>query len=148
MSGVVTSVRALMQTPTSGPTLVWGDDIFNLVKAAASGQGALTAAVPSGGTSAAGATPIVAKFTEFTTAAAGASALLPNAIAGLEIWITNSGAQNLTVYASPSNVNNAGVADVIVPAAGGATEASIVVGANATAHLFAPVVGRWKSLKQ
>src|ERR1700753_3431115 len=140
----ITSTKSLLSTQQSGQQLIDGQDILTLNQLSNSGKGGLTA-LAGGGLSAA--TPLApAYINEFTVvASANDSCVVPPAIAGLEVTIINSGAQNLRVYCQNSNPGNGGAADTIIPEAGGAGVAFITVSAAGIAVLSCAMVGRWKS---
>jgi len=132
---------------TPGPRLIDGSTIAALVQQNNTGNTGLTALAGGGYT---GATPCSNYINEFTTvASANDSAVLPSAIAGIEITVINSGAQNLRLYCSTgnqANLNASGVAqaDTIIPQGGG-TATYITIPANGTAVMSATALGRWKS---
>ena len=99
--------------------------------------------------------PILSQYiSEFTTVAhANDSCLLPYALAGAEIEIINSGAQNLRVYAqtaNPNNLSSAGlsIADYIVPLGGTPTVTFVTIAPNAIGVFSCTALGRWKSQNQ
>jgi hypothetical protein len=90
------------------------------------------AGVSAAGTTQAGATALTADMVQITTAAASSGVRLPTAVAGMEIWVTNGGANAVLVY----------------PATGGkinalATNAGFSVAAAATARLWAATTTQW-----
>ena len=131
-----------------GEHLIDGNTVSAIVKQSISGQSSLTA-LAGGGLSAN--TPVCSLYiNEFTTvASANDSCQLPLAIAGVEVTVINSGAQNLRVYANngnPNNLNASGtpIADNIV-ALGGGNNTYVTLAANAFGVFSCPVLGKWKS---
>lgn len=145
------SVLGLLNDTTPGYRLLDGSDLATIVSVIASGKSGLTALAGGGSLNA----PQISTFlTEFiTVASANDSCMLPNAIAGLECQIINSGAQNLRVYANTTNDANLDASgnplpDTIIPLAGAPGVAFITVAANAAADVVCTALGRWKSLNQ
>lgn len=127
-----------------GKRLIGGDTVGFLLKQCASGIGGLTALAGGGS---ANTVQLNSYINEITVcASANDSVMLPLALAGAEVTVINSGAQNLRVYAQLSNAANASsAADVIVALAGGAGVAYVTISAAAFSVFSCGTAGRWKS---
>ena len=91
--------------------------------------------ISAAGTVQGNATVIAKQINVVSTVASGAGVVLPSAVAGMTIYITNTSANSLLVY----------------PASGGAinslaTNAAITQAANSTLHYIAPTTTQWYSV--
>ena len=83
-----------------------------------------------------GATPITAKFNEFTVVATAAdSSLLPKSAAGMSLYVDNAGAASMNVFpASGEKIN------------GGTANAAFAVANGKRCLFYCVVAGNWKTL--
>lgn len=114
------------------PSRVLNSGVTSLSTAAICGDGAL--AVSAAGTIAADATQISSIYNRISSVAAGAGVKLPPCEAGATIWLTNAGANALTVYPYDTGTT-----------IGGAT--SLAVEPNSALCVFAVSNTRWEQLQ-
>ena len=87
------------------------------------------------GANQAGATPIPAMMDRFTTVAVGTGAVLPIAVAGMNITVINAGANPLQIYGNGSDTIN-----------GTAGPTGVALAVGKTAEYFTTVAGAWHQL--
>lgn len=146
--GPVANVQAQFSSFVSGQRLVDGGDLAQMASYLF-GYNAGVQAGASASTSAAALTvPALTYGMNLTSASVSAGAfVLPNALPGGDVIVQNEGANPVTVWADPSNPNNGGAADTIIPAASAtatAASAAVATGRVALFMCFAP--GLWKQV--
>ena len=133
---------------TTGPTLIDGGDLQQLLKLLASSATGLTARAGGGQ---ANALPLQATYNEIDTVATGNdSVMLPVAIPGLSIYINNAAAANsLQVFGQVQNPQNGNAGDTIAPhnsSTQAATGTGVAQAAGAAALYVCTTLGQWKQL--
>ncbi len=143
----IQSLFSLFTSFIPGLRLVDGGELLQLAKLTLGAQSGLIALAGGGGP---GATQLAPGINALkTVATAGDSCALPQAIAGLEVVVTNLGAQTSNIFPAQTNPNNASSAgDQIVPynsvTPGTAGSGDVTLAAQNTCVFYCYTNGIWK----
>ena len=143
----IQSLFSLFTTFVAGPRLIDGGELLTLAKLTLGSQSGLVALAGGGGP---GATPLAPGLNAIkTVVTTGDSCVLPQAVAGLEVDVTNLGANSTNIFPAQTNPNNASSAgDQIVPynsvTPGTAASGSVALATQNTCFFLCYVNGIWK----